>query len=225
MRTRKKPKFKLPNKLITDYRLSYSARRLGAVIYSRRNALGAYRKSLEGLARLSRLSVPTVQKAVAQLEQAGYISHKRNYVYDYDLKRVVYAQNTYLCSLDYSGGFTLIPHSLLEKRLTPAAFTVSLYIFQQMGNSDRAWPKIRDIITALTSGRATVCRALAAIRTMGVMLVLRCKKRNRAYTSNSYHPLTGYRTAASDMFQASEHSAIPWTRSAPGTFNRTDPSC
>jgi len=216
---RKKPKFKLPNSLITDYRLSYSARRLGAVLYSRRNALGAYRKSLKGLAKLSQLSVPTVRKAVAQLEQAGYISHKRNYVYDHDLKRVVYAQNTYLCSLEYPSGFTLVPHSLLEKRLTPATFTVALYIFQQMGNCGRAWPKISDIITALTSGHATVCRALAAIRSMGVMLVRHCIKRNRVYTSNSYYPLNGNQNTVSDFFQISEQPRYtPWTRA-----KRTDP--
>ncbi|MEM5769369.1 MAG: hypothetical protein AAGU32_13910 [Bacillota bacterium] len=49
---RRKPSFKVPNRLIQDGALSFSARRVGAVLYSRRSRLGACKRSLAYLARL-----------------------------------------------------------------------------------------------------------------------------------------------------------------------------
>jgi len=72
--------FKLPNQLITDASISFSARRLGAVLYSRRNAFGFCRKSsLATLASLSKLSVTTARKAISELSDAGYVAHLNTY--------------------------------------------------------------------------------------------------------------------------------------------------
>lgn len=203
--------FKFPNVIIFDADLTPSAKLAAAVIFRNRNCLGTYRKSLDGIARDSGLSVPTVRKALKLLEQKGYISHQRNYTCSKELNRMVYDQTTYHCSLDFSGGFTMIPCDLLDFDLTPSFFAVALLIFQQMGNKNRAWPKINDIAKALNIGRATVCRALAAIRSLGVLLVQHCIKKSGAYTSNSYHRL--FRTKAANTGDNASESLPPHDRS------------
>ena len=203
--------FKFPNEIVFDTDLTPSAKLAAAVIFRNRNCLGTYHKSLEGIARDSGLSVPTVRTALKLLERKGYISHKKNYTYSKELNRMVYSQTTYHCSLDFSGGFTMIPCDLLDFDLTPSYFAVTLLLFQQMGNKNRAWPKINDIAKALNIGRATVCRALAAIRSLGVLLVRHCIKKSGAYTSNSYHRL--FRTKAANTGDNASESLPPHDRS------------
>jgi len=82
--------FKLPNQLTTDASLSFSARRLGAVLYSRRNAFGFCQKSLATLASLSKLSVTTARKVISELSDAGYID---TYRYNERLGRMVKLQS------------------------------------------------------------------------------------------------------------------------------------
>ena len=48
--------FKMPNELIGDTQLSYSARRVAAALYAHKNALGCTHKSYEQLAQLTGLS-------------------------------------------------------------------------------------------------------------------------------------------------------------------------
>jgi Transcriptional regulators len=189
-------KFKMPNAAITDNSFSYSAKRVAAVLFCHCNRLGAYRKSLDGLSDLCQLSVPTVRKAVAELEAAGFISRRKCYVHDDVQNRPIYAQTEYCCNLSYRGGYTLIPRSLLSKELTPAAFTVSLFIFHQMGNLGRAFPSITYIGSALAMSRSTVCRALAAVKSAYLFLVQLCRKRDKSFANNSYFVLNGSACAA-----------------------------
>lgn len=205
-------RFKFPNEIAPDSDLNYTSKKVAAIMYRYRNCLGAYRKSLKGIANAGRLSVPTVRKALKLLERKGYVSHKRNYIYSKELKRVVYDQTTYHCSLDFSKGFTMVPCELLDFDLTPAQFTASLFIYQQMGNTNRAWPKINDIAETLHMGRVTVCRALSAIRSLGVFLVRHCIKRNGAYTSNSYHRLFRTRTANACHNAAKSQPRRDWSK-------------
>ena len=189
-------KFKMPNAAITDNSFSYSAKRVAAVLFCHCNRLGTYRKSLDGLADLCKLSVPTVRKAVAELEAAGFISRRKCYVHDDVQNRPIYAQTEYCCNLSYRGGYTLIPRSLLSKELTPAAFTVSLFLFCQMGNRGRAFPSIGRISAALVMARSTVCRALAAVKAAYLFLVQLCRKRDKSFGNNSYFVLNGSACAA-----------------------------
>ena len=179
-------KFKMPNAIITNHAINYSTKRVAAVLFCHSTRTGMYRKSLAGLAELSRLSIPTVRKALADLERAGYINRKKCYVYDDVLKRSIYTQTEYSCQITYQGSFTFIPRSLLTKELTPATFAVSLFLYQQMGNDHRAWPSIAKIGSMLDMGIASVCRALATIRNVGIFFVQHCKKVNCSFSHNSY---------------------------------------
>lgn len=179
--------FKLPNQLILDDRLSFSARRLGAVLYSRRNALGCCRKSLTTLAKLSRLSVTTVRKALAELSDTGHIAYINTYRYDERIQRVVYAVSVYQCLVPVSKDFTLIPWAVFDTEMQSSAFVAALYLYLQAGNGTRSFPSLRQICRDIGAGIATVCRA---IKTLGRLIyVLHCKRVNRAFSNNSYHIL------------------------------------
>lgn len=178
--------FKLPNPLIHDDTLSYSARRVGAVLYGHRNRFGLCHKSQNLLAKYAHCSADTVRKALEELERAGYITHYRNHKYSVELGRVVFDRNTYVCDLSFRGGFTMIPRHIMDWDLTPGAFSVCLFLCQQAGNRTRAFPSLKEIGVALGMSHATVCRAVAALKNLREMLIQACIKVNRAFSKNSY---------------------------------------
>lgn len=179
--------FKLPNRLICDDTLSYSARRVGAVLYSRRNRFGFCHKGLILLAKYAHCSVSTVRKAAQELMSAGYITSYHNRRYSEQLGRVVYARNTYVCELSFRGGFTMIPRSIMSWNVTAGTFSVGLFLCYQAGNGTRAFPSLRKIGKMLGMSHATVCRAVAALKKVGGILVQACIKVNRAFSNNSYY--------------------------------------
>ncbi|MEA4993939.1 MAG: helix-turn-helix domain-containing protein [Oscillibacter sp.] len=183
----KRQLFRNPNRLLCDETLSYSARRVGTALYSHRNRLGQCILSLTYLARRASCSVPTVRKAVEELERAGYISHCKSLQYREEIGRVGYGRTTYSCLLSVTEDYTLLPREIFGWSLSHGAFCVCLCLFQQAGNADRAFPSIRRIGRLLGMGCATVCRALGAVRKLRAILVLRCKRRNRVFSSNSYY--------------------------------------
>lgn len=194
--------FKLPNRLIRDPRLSPTARKVGAVLYAHRNALGFCTKSLDALASLSGLCAATVRKAVEELSAAGYISAARTYRYLPRKGRTVYGRMAYQVDLRFQGGYTLIPRDVLahQEKLTPSAFLVCLCLLAAAGNRRRAFPSISRIAALAGVARSTVCRALLQIKSLSWLLVRLCRKRTGAFTANSYHfatVLTG--TAETDL--------------------------
>ena len=193
--------FKLPNRLICDGSLSPSARKVGCVLYAHRTALGFCRKSFDALAALSGLCPATARKAVEELSQAGYLSFGRTWRYLQRKRRVVYGPTAYQLSLDFEGGYTLIPRDLLEQSagLTHAAFLVCLCLLRCAGSSRRAFPSISALQRAAGLARSTVCRALQQLKSQAWLLVLLCRKRSGAFAANSYHfatVLTGPQAAA-----------------------------
>ena len=176
----------LPNNLITDIRLSYSARRLGAVLYSRRNALGSCRKSLKELAAISTLCKDTVRKAVAELTDVGYISVERRYVYSDEYKGYINDKSVYHCSLDFTGGYTLVPRSIFDCDIQSSAFVIYLYLYYQAGNRKRAFPSIRDMVKHIGIACSTVCRALKILKTISQLLIWHCKGRDNKFRKNTY---------------------------------------
>ena len=122
-------KFKIPNRLITDASLTFSARRLGAYFCAVSNRLGLTRKSLAMLSGLSGLSVSTVQHAIAELERSGYLTSQRTYRYDQDRAHLIYDRTVYQVHKYSPGGFTLVPSDILQKRgLGSSAFVLALYL-------------------------------------------------------------------------------------------------
>lgn len=181
--------FRIPNQLILDATLSFSARRLGAVLYSRRNALDCCRKSLAKLAELSGLSVTTTRKALSELSAAGYIAHIHTYRYYEPLRRMVYAIGVYHCLLPTKKDFTMIPWRIFDAAMTNSAFVAALYLYYQAGNSSRCFPSLAAICQGIGASMATVCRARKILDSVRLFCILSCKMLNRAFSSNSYHIL------------------------------------
>ena len=172
--------FKFPNPLICDNALSYSARRVGAVLYSHRNHFGLCHKSRSLLAKYAHCSADTVRKVPEDWERAGgYITCCRNHKYSGKLGRVVYDRNTYVCDLSFRGVFTMVPRHILDWDLTPGAFSACLFLCQQAGNGIRAFPSLRKIGSIMGMSHATVCGAVAALKGLRGMLVLACIKIKR----------------------------------------------
>lgn len=197
------PSYKVPNRLVLDGSLSFSARRMGVVLYGHHNALGACRKSLKHLAALASCTIATARKALEELESSGYITRCRHYRYNELLKRPVYDQYTYHCDLKFDGGYTLIPRNLFGYELKNSTFVLCLYLYLRAGNGTRAFPSLNRTSKELWMAISTVCRALKALTGAGVILAQICIKANRAHSNNSY------------FFLCNSSAAAPAAQSAP----------
>ena len=119
----KQSKFTVPNALIQDTLLSYSARRLGCVFFSFSNALGVCNKSYDQLATLAHCSRKTAIRGVQQLVKAGYISFRNTYHYDENAGRVVYGKNSYAINTTLLWeGYTIISRDVFHYDLSDAFF-------------------------------------------------------------------------------------------------------
>ncbi|WP_144032029.1 helix-turn-helix domain-containing protein [Oscillibacter ruminantium] len=197
--------FRNPSCLLYNQALSYSARWVGAALYSRRNHLGQCTISLDALAKLASCSVPTARKATEELKRAGCIDFCRSYQYQEKIGRVGYGKTTYACLLPVTEDYTLIPREIFQWKLSHGAFCVCLCLFQQAGNNKKAFPSIRSIAKLLEMGCSTVCRALGAIRKLQGIIVLRCKNRNCTFNRNSYYLRVEYK----GVVQTSVTDSVP----------------
>ena len=66
--------FKLPNRVVTDKKLSYSARHIAAIMYMIQEQEGSCVRGLYQLCEISSYSIVTVVKSISQLRQQGYLS-------------------------------------------------------------------------------------------------------------------------------------------------------
>lgn len=214
----KRNTFKLPNRLVWDVRLSPSARKVGAVLYGHRNALGFCCKSLEALGTLSGCCITTVRKATEELADAGYISMTQTYRYLPQKGRRVYGRKVYQVNLSFQGGYTLIPRDMLNLAqrdgLTASTVLVCLALCVEAGNSRRAYPSISRIGRMVGIARSTVCRALLQIKALPEILVLRCRKRNGSFAASSYHLTTvlapNQAVAANESVPTIQQGAAGW---------------
>lgn len=182
----KKNTFKLPNQLIMDQRLSFSSRHIGAIFYSRRNALGVCRKSLVQLSALSGYSKVTVLKAVKELEAFGYLKITYSHTFRKEIGCVCNDRNTYHLNLKFSKGYTLVPRTALEQPIKDSAMVMYLYLFVAAGNRNRAWPSIRKISKAIGAAASTVCRALQKLKCLQGFFVEHCRAKSGSFCANSY---------------------------------------
>jgi len=206
--------FRNPSCLLYNKTLSYSARWVGAALYSRRNRLGQCTISLDALAALANCSIPTARKATEELKRAGCIHFCRSYQYQEKIGRVGYGKTTYACLLPVTKNYTLIPREIFKWKLSHGTLCVCLCLLQQAGNDKKAFPSIRSIAKLLEMGCSTVCRALGAIRKLYGVIVLRCKNHNRTFNRNSYYLRVEYKGAV----QTSGADSVPHKRDSCSFF-------
>ena len=181
--------FKVPNALICDVQLTLTARIVATVLYAHCTPLGYCHKSLNKLSALSGCSVSTIGRAMQELEEAGWITAKRTYVWSIRLGRRVYGPTEYSVKPLPQKGWTYIPRDYLKNTgMTPASFVIGLYLYIAVGNRERrAFPSIAKIAAAVGVAERTVCRALHQIRRLKEFLVTHCRRLRGDFAANNYH--------------------------------------
>lgn len=186
----------VPNTVITDPGLYPSAKRVYVAMLACSSRKGTVRKTVAELAARSHCSPSAVQGAIAALMEQGMVQRWRRYRRSAYLQWKVYAGNEYtIAKRDLSAGYTLIPRSLLPRKLTHAAFLVALYLYMAAGRKGRAYPSLRHIAEVLYLSKSTVCLAVSALQLRQELYRYRCRKENHAYACNSYYPTGWIRSA------------------------------
>ncbi|MEA4894094.1 MAG: helix-turn-helix domain-containing protein [Oscillospiraceae bacterium] len=186
--------FKVPNGLITDIGLTYSAKRVGCALYSRRNSLGACRMSIRQLAGLSQCSMTTALKAVRELERFGYVTRHKCIRYSAEMGRTVYQKSEFTVSID--GSFTFVPHNVFHFPMKNSSFTVYLFLRLCAGNHTRAFPSLSWICNGLCISKSAVCTALRELSDVGLIHRLPCIIQGKQeHCENSYYFICNARPA------------------------------
>lgn len=182
---------RLDNTLITDNALAPTAKRVALVLALSARKDGTVRVTLKDLAKRSRLCVATVSRGLKELEAMGYLTVSQPYRFSEALGRPVYDCRVYSL-IRHDGGYTLVSAKLLGYELTPTAFALALYLAKCAGRTNRAFPSIRHM-AGIRKGscgcgisKASVCRALAALRKCLLVLLLPCLCRHGGASCNTY---------------------------------------
>ena len=181
--------FRMPNQIITDNALYYSTKRVFAAMLAYCDKQKTVRKSVDELAQRSGCSAKTVQQALDQLTELGYISKIHNWRYSRFFSQPVFDKNTYqICRDKLRGAYTKVPRSLLGAEISHAAFVVAMGVYMLSGAEGRSYGSLNYMAKALDMAKATVCRAMEILRKLQLLVRLFCRKANRALAANSYYP-------------------------------------
>ena len=184
---------KVPNRLIDDAGLPHVAKQIAtALIFAAKGNI-VRGMTIRRLAKLCHCTTGTVQKHLSTLERKSYVAKHRSYRYSLSLGRCVYAANEYELTLPTEGGYTLIPRSILRRKVTGSCFTVMLCLYRRAGRDGRAYPSIRYIAGARKDklggcgvSKASVCRALQLLKKLRFLISLPCQRRQGGLSCNSY---------------------------------------
>lgn len=190
---RAEPSFRFPQQLAKDTRgkkITSYAKQLALTMFSYASQrTGKVNKTQRELAKLSGMTLDTVSRKLKELEKAGYITVKRHRAKrDPETGRMTRSASEYTCILPQKG-FMMIPYryvrKLEEENLHGAAVAVFLYIYRQM-RKGRAYPSFSTIHKETGLADSTVRAVLEELDCAGLLYIQRCKKRNGAFSSNSY---------------------------------------
>ncbi|WP_312281285.1 helix-turn-helix domain-containing protein [Oscillibacter sp.] len=193
---RAEPSFRFPQKLAKDTEgknITAYAKQLALTMFSYASQrTGKVYKTQRELAKLSGLAVDTVSRKLKELEEAGYITVKRHRAKrDPETGRMTRSASEYTCIVP-ERGFMMIPYRYVRKleegRLHGASVAVFLYVYRQI-RKDHAYPSFSKVHKETGLAVSTVRVALKALDCAGLFYIQRCKKRNGAFSSNSYLPL------------------------------------
>ena len=181
---------------IYTWPVSYTSRKvyIALQVFQLRAQGGRILKTYDQISRLCGLNVKTVAACVRELADAGYIQVKNRMYWSEDGKQLFRGTNEYtivpMATMD--AGYIWLPVRLLAAPVSPAAFSVLLFLLRKQGANTRSWPSLRRGFQTVcqASGtampRKTVCAALAQLRRCLMVIVLACRKRNQALSMNSY---------------------------------------
>lgn len=179
-------------------------------------------KTYEQIAELAGISnVKTVAACVRELADAGYIDVKTHMYWSEDGEKLLRGTNEYIilplpamCS-----GYIWLPVKLLAARISPAAFSVLLFLLRKQGRNTRCWPSLRRGFQSICqrNGKAmprkTICDALDQLRRCLMLICLPCHKQNDALSMNSYMlTVFGDWSAQTIKEEATAIAAVPGQR-------------
>lgn len=219
---------KVSNLLIDDAELAHVAKQIATALIFAAKGNVVRGMTIRRLAKLCHCTTGTAQKHLTALEQKGYIAKRRVYRYSLSLGRCVYAANEYELTLPTEGGFTLIPRSILRRKVTGSCFTVMLCLYRRAGRDGRAYPSIRYIAGARKDklggcgvSKASVCRALQLLKKLRFLICLPCQRRHGGLSCNSYllTEMVGLKAgAARAVSSPSEQPPVPLVAAIPVAF-------
>lgn len=197
------------NHIITDPQLYPSTKRVFFAMLCHCSRHNTVRKSVGELAALSGCSPTTVQQALDQLQEFGYIHKIRCFRYSVSFSRPVYARNAYQIKRSkLTGNYTMIPRSLLQLDVTHSAFVAAMYIYMTAGREGRSFASLRTAAKQTYLSKATICRALKALRAAQALARYFCVMANRAHSCNSYYPTEWIRSHVGGGLNFSKHHVI-----------------
>ena len=206
---RKQSYVRMANHVITDPQLYPSTKKVLFAMLSRCSRHHTVRKSVGELAVLSKCSSATVQQALEQLQELGYIHKIRCFRYSASFSRPVYAKNAYqIKQAKLAGSFTLIPRSLLQLDVTHSTFVAAMYIYMTAGREGRSYASLRTAAARTYLSKATICRALNALRVAQAFVRYFCIMANRAHSCNSYYPTDWVRSRVGGGLIFDKHHVI-----------------
>ena len=164
---------------------------LRAQCYQSRRILKTYE---EIAALCGGINVKTVAAAVRELAEGGYIQVKENMYWSEDGKKLFRGTNEYtiLPMAVMDDAYIWLPVKLLAARISPAAFSVCLFLLRKQGQNNRSWPSLRRGFQTICqkNGKAmprkTICDAIQQLRHCLMVIVIYCKKINKARSMNTY---------------------------------------
>lgn len=197
------------NHIITDPQLYPSTKRVFFAMLCHCSRHNTVRKSVGELAALSGCSPATVQQALEQLQERGIIHKIRCFRYSASFSRPVYARNAYQIKRSkLTGSYTLIPRSLLQLNVTHSAFVAAMYIYMTSGREGRSFASLRTAAKKTYLSKATICRALKALRLAQAFVRYFCIMTNKAHSCNSYYPTDWIRSHARGGLIFNKHHVI-----------------
>ena len=187
---------------ILSWPVSYTSRKVYIALLvfqlrARRHGSLRILKTYEQLAAMAGIAnVKTVAACVRELTEGGYIQIKAHMYWSEDLKKLYRGTNEYAVvpMAARSTRYIWLPVKLLSARISPAAFSVCLFLLLKQGRNSRSWPSLRRGFQSICqkNGKAmprkTVSDALRQLRRCLMVIVLPCLKRcrNAAYSMNTY---------------------------------------
>lgn len=187
---------------ILSWPVSYTSRKVYIALLvfqlrARRHGSLRILKTYEQIAAMAGIAnVKTVAGCVRELAQGGYIQVKAHMYWSEDLKKLYRGTNEYAIvpMALKRGSYIWLPVKLLSARISPAAFSVCLFLLLKQGRNTRSWPSLRRGFQSICqkNGKAiprkTVSDALKQLRCCLMVVILPCFKRYRkpAYSMNTY---------------------------------------
>lgn len=185
---------------ILSWPIGYTSRKvyIALLIFqlrARRHQSRRILKTYEEIAALAGVAnVKTVASCVQELASAGYIEVKPQMYWSEDLKKLYRGTNEYviLPLTSISDSYIWVPVKALAARISPAAFSVLLFLLHKQSRNTRSWPSLRRGFQTIcqkngqSMPRKTICGALSQLQRCLMLIVLRCLKRNNAFSMNTY---------------------------------------